>query len=104
MNLDGVRTGRTVLVTGTSFTPARVRRLAELGVRSGQPVRVLGRTAGGGRLLEVGDARVAVDRSTARGIEVTETAPEALRSPRSPAPGRAHRLVAPRAFARAHAA
>ncbi|GAB2933531.1 hypothetical protein GCM10027047_32470 [Rhodococcus aerolatus] len=99
MNLDGVRTGRTVLVTGSGLSPARVRRLAELGIRTGQPVQVLGRTAGGGRLLAVGDARVAVDRSTARGIEVTETAADTVTETGPPA-----RTDAPRLSARAHAA
>jgi len=46
------------------------RRLAELGVRTGQQVTPLHRTAGGGRLVAVGDTRVALARSVLAGIEV----------------------------------
>lgn len=44
---------------------AQRRRLAELGIRAGALVTVLGRTAGGGRLLAIGTSRVALDRDTA---------------------------------------
>ncbi|WP_186382328.1 FeoA family protein [Amycolatopsis rhizosphaerae] len=47
---------------------ARVRRLAELGLRAGTEVLVLHRTAGGGRVIAVQDARIALDRSTLRAL------------------------------------
>ncbi len=51
------------LLLGEAALPAPRRlRLAELGLRPGVTVTVLRRTAGGGRILGVGDARVAVGR------------------------------------------
>lgn len=45
------------------------RRLAEMGVRVGSHVRVLYRTTGGGRVLAVDGARVAVDADLAAAIQ-----------------------------------
>lgn len=45
-------------------------RLHELGLRLGQTIHIVQRTAGGGRLLKVGDARYAVDRFTAAALSV----------------------------------
>jgi ferrous iron transport protein A len=70
MTLDGVAPGTGAVVTAVTLPVVRERRLAELGLRRGQPVRVLHRTTGGGRLLAVGDARIAVDSRTLRAIEV----------------------------------
>jgi ferrous iron transport protein A len=51
------------LLLGEAALPAPRRlRLAELGLRPGATVTVLRRTAGGGRILGVGDARVALGR------------------------------------------
>ncbi|ODU04171.1 MAG: hypothetical protein ABS81_11490 [Pseudonocardia sp. SCN 72-86] len=41
------------------------RRLAELGVRRGVVIAVLGKTSGNGRLLGIGQGRLAVDNETA---------------------------------------
>jgi ferrous iron transport protein A len=41
-------------------------RLAHLGLRTGIGVTVLGRTAGGGRLVGVGTTRIGLDRDTSR--------------------------------------
>lgn len=76
MTLDAVPAGRTVVLGALQLPPLRVRRLAELGLRRGQRVAVLHRTAGGGRLLAVGDTRVAVDRATLRTLSVLETGAE----------------------------
>lgn len=46
------------------------RRLAEMGVRSGSHVRVLYRTTGGGRVVAVGGARIALDAELADAIGV----------------------------------
>jgi ferrous iron transport protein B len=43
------------------------RRLAELGLRPGAQVRVVQRTAGGGRIVDVAGSRVALGRGGARG-------------------------------------
>ncbi len=52
--------------------PAEHRlRLAELGLRPGDSVRVLGRTVGGGRIVGVGSTRLAIDRSVAEQLRVT---------------------------------
>ncbi len=72
MTLDGVPSGRTVLLGPPKVEPARARRLAELGLRAGQRVRVLHRTAGGGRLLGIGADRIAVDPGTLRTIPVAD--------------------------------
>jgi Fe2+ transport system protein FeoA len=51
------------VILGRAALPAPRRlRLAELGLRPGVTVTVLRRTAGGGRILGVGDARVALGR------------------------------------------
>lgn len=51
------------LLLGEAALPAPRRlRLAELGLRPGVTVTVLRRTAGGGRILGIGDARVALGR------------------------------------------
>jgi len=52
------------LLLGRADLPAARRlRLAELGLRAGATVTVMRRTAGGGRIVAVGDARVAVGRN-----------------------------------------
>jgi ferrous iron transport protein A len=57
-------------VVAVSASPSSCRRLAELGVRVGAHIRVLHRTAGGGRVLAVDGARVAVDARLAAAIDV----------------------------------
>jgi Fe2+ transport system protein FeoA len=52
-----------VLLTPPGDGPWR-RRLAELGLRDGSSVSVIGATAGGGRIIGVDGARIAVDRDT----------------------------------------
>jgi ferrous iron transport protein A len=61
--------GASVRVTNLAEHP-RSRRLAELGLRPGATVDVLRRTSGGGRLLGLGTARLAVDRATASSVVV----------------------------------
>jgi ferrous iron transport protein A len=63
--------GASVRVTDLSGHP-RARRLAELGLRPGAMVEVLRRTSGGGRLLGLGTARLAVDRATADAVVVEQ--------------------------------
>ena len=47
-------------------------RLAEIGIRPGVALTILGRTSGGGRLLAFGTGRVALDRETAHQITAVE--------------------------------
>lgn len=72
MTLDDAPAGTAWAVLSVAADPSLVRRLAELGLRSGQVVTPLHRTAGGGRLIAVGDTRVALARAVLRGIEVQE--------------------------------
>lgn len=46
-------------------------RLAELGVRQGQRIRLLQRSVGGTVVIDVLDARIALDRATAGCIPIT---------------------------------
>ena len=50
---------------------AHRRRLAELGLRPGVEVSVLHRTPGRGRVVAVGECRIALDRSTLAAIPVS---------------------------------
>ena len=85
--LDSVPCGRAVTVTATRGDAGLVRRLAELGVRRGESVLPLHRTAGGGRLVAVGDSRVALAREVLRAVAVAEDV-EAAAAPGSAAGGR----------------
>ncbi len=66
MRLGDVRTGAHAVLEAPDVPAQMARRLAELGLRAGESVQVMHRTAGGGRLLAVGDTRIAIDRQTAR--------------------------------------
>jgi ferrous iron transport protein A len=63
-----------LVVDAVTGDPVRRRRLAELGVRRGAAVRVLSRTAGGGRIVAAGAARIALDGATARDVAVVAVA------------------------------
>ncbi len=66
MTLDFV--GSATVTTVTAPDTVR-RRLAEMGIRSGSHIRVLHRTTGGGLVIAVGGARVALDSSLAAAVE-----------------------------------
>jgi Fe2+ transport system protein FeoA len=55
-------------VTVVDGTTAIQRRLAEMGVRAGSHVTVLYRTTGGGRVVSVDGARIAIDSRLAAAI------------------------------------
>jgi Fe2+ transport system protein FeoA len=55
-------------VTLVEGTPTIQRRLAEMGVRVGSHIAVLYRTTGGGRVLSVDGARIAIDAGLAGAI------------------------------------
>ena len=63
--LAAVAAGVPFHVEAVTGPPTIRRRMAELGLRAGTIVTVLQRTAGGGRLLAVAGARIAVDAATA---------------------------------------
>lgn len=66
VTLDEVPGGASV--TLVDATAAVQRRLAEMGVRVGAHVKVLYRTTGGGRVLSVDGARIAIDSRLAAAI------------------------------------
>jgi ferrous iron transport protein A len=70
MDLDEAPVGVRLRILDTSGPGQARLRLAELGIRPGEDVLVIQRTAGGGRILGVGDCRIAVDRPTARSITI----------------------------------
>ena len=57
-------------VSTVNAEPTLCRRLAEMGVRPGAHIRVLHRTSGGGRVIAVGGARLALDAKMAAVITV----------------------------------
>lgn len=79
-----------VLAGGPALDARQARRLIELGLRPGATVRVLMRTAGGGRVLGVDNLRIVLDRCTLGAIPVALPVPAALPAPTAspaPAPG-----------------
>lgn len=71
MLLRDVPLGARVVVVAVGAPPAaRTRRLGELGLRAGARVTVLRRTAGGGRLVAIGDDRVALGAPLLGDLEV----------------------------------
>lgn len=62
--------GSAVLLAGSVLDTGQARRLVELGLRPGATVRVMMRTAGGGRVLGVENLRIVVDRHTLGSIPV----------------------------------
>lgn len=71
--LGALAVGASGLVHRVDAVLAQQRRMAELGLRPGVVVTVLGRTAGGGRLLGVGTDRIALDGATAGRVVVAAT-------------------------------
>jgi Fe2+ transport system protein FeoA len=70
VRLDRVRVGGAAVIRGfTGLDEARTVRLAELGLRPGSRVTVRSRTSGGGRVVSIGDDRVAVAAAVLAGIE-----------------------------------
>lgn len=71
VTLDAVPAGTSVVLSRPTVPAGRERRLAELGLRSGERVTVLHRVAGGGRLLAVDDARIALGPALLRAFPVS---------------------------------
>lgn len=69
--LASVSLGDRVVITALGGSPGLpVRRLGELGLRPGASVRCLSRTAGGGRVIDIAGARVALGRDILRCVSV----------------------------------
>lgn len=65
---------RWAILGAPALGSAHVRRLAELGLRSGSRVLVLHNAVGGGRVVAVDQGRVALDHATCCRIPVTVAA------------------------------
>lgn len=66
LTLADLAVGERAVLDRARLDHARARRLAELGLRPGARVTVTARTAGGGRIVAVDHARIALDRATLR--------------------------------------
>jgi ferrous iron transport protein A len=66
--LDRAPLGAAVRVAAADAPADLARRLAELGLRQGAVVRCLQRTTGGGRVVDVAGARVALGREVLRAV------------------------------------
>lgn len=70
MRLIEVPPGMEARVTSIHVPEAPRLRLGEMGLRQGALVRVIQKVGAGGRLLGMGVSRLAIDRATARSVEV----------------------------------
>ncbi len=59
-------------VIGAVGPTALTRRLSELGLRVGSHVRCVQRTAGGGRIVDVAGARIALGRDVLDSVQTVE--------------------------------
>lgn len=66
--------GQAATLCNVAADPALRRRLAELGLRCGMRVTATQRTSGGGRVVAAGDARLALDRTSAAALQVVANA------------------------------
>ncbi len=69
VRLDRAPLGAPLVLRSLDVQPAIGRRLAQLGLRRGTPVTVLRRIGGGGRVLAVAGARVAVAKGVLAGVK-----------------------------------
>lgn len=63
--------GTPLVVVCLRAEPDVVRRLGTLGIRPGVPIEVMHRASGGGRVVSVGGARLALARSVLEAIDAT---------------------------------
>ncbi len=73
MSASLAETTGSATVKSVGADPAVRRRLAEMGIRPGATVRVMYRTTGGGRVVSVGGARVALDRELSAAVTLDAT-------------------------------
>jgi ferrous iron transport protein A len=74
-SLRDLAVGETAIIGVPVLDRAQRIRLAELGLRPGQPVTLVQRGVGGARVVSVADSRIALDSRTAARIPVTEEVP-----------------------------
>lgn len=72
MTLDDAPAGTAVVIGRPDVAPDRCLRMAQVGLRPGAHVVPLHRTVGGGRVIGVGDARVALGRGVLRAVPVVD--------------------------------
>lgn len=70
VSLDQAPAAEPLRVVATAPDAALARRLASLGWRDGRPVRVLGATVAGARVVDIDGGRVALSRQIARSLQV----------------------------------
>ena len=66
-------TARICSVDDCAVSQSTCRRLAELGLRAGQPITVVQKIAGGGRIVKASSARYALDKHLANAIQIQLT-------------------------------
>lgn len=71
-SLDAAPMGRPLTLMRAEGSPDMCRRLAALGLRRGAQVQLVHQTAGGGRVVGVAGARIALDRGMLRKLYVEE--------------------------------
>jgi ferrous iron transport protein A len=72
--LSTVARGHETSVAGVTGGENLRRRLAEFGIRTGTRIVVLQRCSGGGRVVQVGNARLALDRRALAAIQIADSA------------------------------
>lgn len=68
--LQSLRVGQSATLGVPQVDAAQSRRLAELGLRAGEVVRLVQRAVGGARVVEVDGSRIALDGRTAARLPV----------------------------------
>lgn len=71
-SLRDLAVGETAILGVPAVDRAQRIRLAELGLRPGQPVTVVQRGVGGARVVSVADSRIALDARTSGRIPVSK--------------------------------
>lgn len=66
-------TGRITKIDSAAVNHSTIRRLTELGLRVGQPITVMQKLAGGGRLVKASSARYALDKQLTNAIHIHTT-------------------------------
>lgn len=97
--MDRIGVGRkaTVVLAGTPGETPKIttQRLLHQGVVTGAVVEVVRRTTGGGRILAVGQSRIALDPQILRGIIVAEGEPGHFPNPAEPIAHAGETIVGP---------
>ncbi|MDR2974219.1 MAG: ferrous iron transport protein A [Propionibacteriaceae bacterium] len=68
VKLDQAPVDQPLSIVGTSTDPVVAQRLSRLGWRPGGQVRVVRKTSGGARVLDLNDSRVAISGDLAKSL------------------------------------